>query len=91
MKSITAIFLTTGLALAGLTSSTASPNAPLMVYSTYLGSDADEQGRGVAIDSAGRAYVTGYTSSVVFPADSRWPMTDGRWQMAGDRWQITDH
>ena len=70
MKLITALLLTAVLALAGLTNSAAGPNVPAMVYSTYLGSDADEQGRSVAIDGEGRAYVTGYTSSVVFPAHS---------------------
>ncbi|MEZ4768366.1 MAG: SBBP repeat-containing protein [Caldilineales bacterium] len=68
MKLITAIFLTTGLALAGAINSAAGPETPSVVYSTYLGSYADEQGRSVAMDSAGRAYVTGYTSSAVFPA-----------------------
>lgn len=68
MKPITAILLTTVLALAGVPGSAVRQDAATLVYSTYLGSNADEQGRGVALDSAGRAYVTGYTSSVVFPA-----------------------
>jgi hypothetical protein len=38
-----------------------------LVYSTYLGSSGDEDGRGIAVDSAGNAYVTGVTSSTDFP------------------------
>ena len=78
MKQLLAVLLSTTLAIAVLTSAAASPAADALVYSTYLGNSADEQGRSVAIDSAGRAYVTGYTSSVVFPADSRWRMADSR-------------
>jgi hypothetical protein len=39
-----------------------------LVYSTYLGgSTGGEQGRGIAVDSSGNAYVTGYTNSANFP------------------------
>jgi hypothetical protein len=38
-----------------------------LVYSTYLGGSRDEQGRGIAVDSAGNAYVTGFTKSTNFP------------------------
>jgi MYXO-CTERM domain-containing protein len=38
-----------------------------LVYSTYLGGSADDEGRGVAIDATGAAYVTGFTSSLDFP------------------------
>lgn len=38
------------------------------VYSTYLGGSGNEYGYGLAIDSAGRAHVTGYTDSSDFPA-----------------------
>ena len=37
-----------------------------LVYSTYLGGGADA-GRGIAVDAAGDAYVTGYTASGSFP------------------------
>lgn len=37
------------------------------VYSTYLGGDSGEQARGIAVDSAGNAYVTGFTGSTNFP------------------------
>ena len=41
-----------------------------LVYSTYLGGSGTEFGWGVAVDSAGNAYVTGYTSSTDFPTAS---------------------
>jgi hypothetical protein len=37
------------------------------VYSTYLGGSHDEQGIGIAADTAGNAYVSGITSSPDFP------------------------
>ncbi len=39
-----------------------------LVYSTYLGGGGADVGTGIAIDSTGNAYVTGYTSSLAFPA-----------------------
>jgi len=41
-------------------------SAPL-VYSTYLGGTTSDQGKGIAIDGAGNAYVTGWTNSADFP------------------------
>src|SRR5262249_43232289 len=38
-----------------------------LVYSTYLGGTASESGKGIAVDSAGNAYVTGQTNSLNFP------------------------
>ena len=38
-----------------------------LVYSTYLGGNGDDEGKGIAVDSAGNAYVTGYTTSTNFP------------------------
>jgi uncharacterized protein (TIGR03437 family) len=38
-----------------------------LVYSTHLGGSGDEWGYGIAVDGAGSAYVTGYTSSINFP------------------------
>jgi hypothetical protein len=38
-----------------------------LVYSTYLGGGSFDVGSGIAVDSAGNAYVTGYTQSTNFP------------------------
>jgi hypothetical protein len=40
---------------------------PVLAYSTYLGGSGDENGRGIVVDAAGNAYVTGRTSSTNFP------------------------
>lgn len=34
---------------------------PLLVYSTYLGGPADDEGSGIAVDSSGASYITGST------------------------------
>ncbi|MGD0222420.1 MAG: SBBP repeat-containing protein [Terriglobia bacterium] len=40
---------------------------PVLTYSTYLGGGNDDWGLGIAVDTAGNAYVTGYTGSTNFP------------------------
>ena len=42
-------------------------NGSVKLYSTYLGSASFDWASGIALDSAGNAYVTGYTSSPSFP------------------------
>jgi hypothetical protein len=44
-----------------------APNGQSLVYSTYLGGSAIDQGQGIAADAAGYAYVSGYTASINFP------------------------
>lgn len=40
---------------------------PVLAYSTYLGGDQPDSGAGIAIDTAGNAYITGWTVSANFP------------------------
>jgi hypothetical protein len=44
-----------------------SPDGSRLVYSTYLGGTDSDGASGIAIDSAGEAYITGVTSSRNFP------------------------
>ncbi len=48
-----------------------------LVYSTYLGGDGNDQGRGIAVDSSGNAYVTGVTNSTNFPTANAFDATIG--------------
>lgn len=54
-----------GIADAFVAKVNAAGNA--LVYSTYLGGAADDQGAAIAVDGAGNAYVTGQTISPNFP------------------------
>ena len=47
-----------------------------LLYSTYLGAGGDDHGNGIAVDSSGDAYVTGYTAN----SGSRFPTTSGAFQ-----------
>lgn len=40
---------------------------PVVLYSTYLGGSGKESATGIAVDSTGAAYVTGFTTSTNFP------------------------
>jgi hypothetical protein len=44
-----------------------NPSGSGLVYSTYLGNGNESSGDGIAVDSAGNAYVAGYTTSSAFP------------------------
>jgi hypothetical protein len=47
-----------------------SPSGDSLVYSTYLGGDGEDFGRGIAVDETGSAYVVGFTSSSDFPSQT---------------------
>src|SRR4051794_39386782 len=40
---------------------------PILAYSTFLGGSSTDEAHGVAVDSSGNAYITGWTSSSNFP------------------------
>jgi hypothetical protein len=44
-----------------------NPAGSALIYSTYLGGPALDEGDAIAVDTAGNAYVTGYTGSTDFP------------------------
>ena len=44
-----------------------NPAGSALVYSTYLGGNSEDRGFGIAVDSAGNAYIAGYTASTNFP------------------------
>jgi hypothetical protein len=52
-----------------------------MVYSTFIGSDHDDQAFGIAVDSSNRAYITGGTDPFsVFGTVKHWPLTSNAFQ-----------
>src|SRR6266850_808926 len=51
------------------------PTGSALLYSTYLGGSGSDQGSGIAVDAAGAAYVTGFTSSADFTAGCTAPCT----------------
>ncbi len=52
--------------------------AQSLVYSTYLGGNAEDLGTGIAVDDQGAAYITGQTGSTTFPiANAYQPANNG--------------
>jgi len=49
------------------------PTGSKLVYSTYLGGSGNDRGFGIAVDAAGAAYVTGFTTSADFTASCTTP------------------
>jgi len=47
-----------------------NPAGSALIYSTYLGGIGNEVGNGIAVDSSGNSYVTGYTHGAGFPIAS---------------------
>ncbi len=45
-------------------------NGNSQLYSTFLGGSEEDQARGIALNSAGEAFITGFTSSTSFPTSS---------------------
>jgi hypothetical protein len=56
-----------GFEVAGYDASKPLVIDPVLTYSTYLGGSGGEDGRDIAVDGAGNAYVTGLTRSINFP------------------------
>jgi hypothetical protein len=50
-------------------------NADTLVYSTYIGGSADDEGNGITMDAANNAYITGFTDSVAWPTVTPWQAT----------------
>ncbi len=66
-----------------------SPDGSSLVYSTFLGGGGTDTANGIAVDSSGNAYVTGYTLSANFPTVNAVRGNNGnllRSADAGDHW-----
>src|SRR5579872_1438667 len=53
-----------------------SPTGTSLVYATYLGGTGAEHPKGIAVDSSGAAYITGYTFSTDFPLKAAFQSTN---------------
>jgi len=54
---------------------------PVLVYSTFLGGSSDDFSNGIAVDSAGDAYVVGITDSPDFPLATIGPYNSAQFRM----------
>jgi uncharacterized protein (TIGR03437 family) len=52
-----------------------APAGNALAYSNYLGGSGDDVAAGIAVDAAGSAYVSGYTTSINFPTQSPYQAT----------------
>ncbi|MCP4578079.1 MAG: hypothetical protein GY846_17535, partial [Deltaproteobacteria bacterium] len=59
-----------------------SENTLSLTYSTYLGGGDSDFGYGIAVDSSGNAFVTGWTESTDFPMKNPYQGTIASWQDA---------
>ena len=58
-------------------------------YITYLGGSADDGAFGVAVDSAGNAYLTGFTDSSNFPDHRERALQTHRWNVQFQLWFLS--
>ena len=56
-----------------------------LLYSTYLGGSSKDWGLGIAVDTAGQAYVTGQTQSTNFPTVTPFQATNGSGGLGGQQ------
>jgi hypothetical protein len=54
-----------------------NPSGASLAYSTYLGGQATDEGRSIAVNSSGQAHVTGATTAKTFPVKNAFQSTFG--------------